>query len=49
MGTLLFPGNDADLDFPEATSLEELVQLYLAESEPVVRVEFTRFLESMTQ
>ena len=49
MGTLLFPGNDADLDFPEAASLEKLVQLYLAESEPMVRIKFARFLESMTQ
>ena len=49
MGTLLFPGNDADLDIPEAAFLEQLVQLNFTETKPVVRVKFTRFLESMTQ
>ena len=49
MRALLFPGNDADLDISKAAFLEELVQLHFTESEPVVRVKFTRFFESMAQ
>src|SRR5882724_2306886 len=49
MGTLLFPGNNADLDIPEAAFLEQLVQLHFAESEPVIRVKFTRLFEPVTQ
>ena len=49
MRALLFPGDNADLDIPEAAFLEELVQLDLAESEPVIRVKLTRLFESMTQ
>src|SRR5512133_1804540 len=49
MRALLFPRDNADLYLPEAAFLEELVQPHFAESEPVIRVKFTRLFESMTQ
>src|SRR5215813_13569513 len=49
MRALFFPGDDADLDIPEAAFFEESVQLHLTESEPVVGVKFTRLFKSMTQ
>src|SRR5262249_61509482 len=49
MRGLFFPRDDADLDVPETAFFEELVQLNFAESEPVIRVKFARFFESMAQ
>ena len=49
MRALLFARNDADLDVPEPAFFQELMQLYFAESEPVICIQFPGAFEAVTQ
>ena len=49
MRTLLLPRHDRDFQFAKAGLLEPLMQLHLAEAEPLVGVKLARFFEAMTE
>ena len=49
MRTLLRPRHDRDFQFAKAGLLEPLMQLHLAEAEPLVGVQFARTLEPVAE
>ena len=49
MRTLLLPRHDPDFQFAKAGLLEPLMQLHLAEAEPLVGVKLTRTLEAVAE
>jgi hypothetical protein len=47
MRALFLSRDDAHFDMPETAFFQKLVQLHLAESEPVICIEFTGLFEAV--
>ena len=49
MRALLFAGDDRHFDMAESGGFEPLMQLHLAEAQPVIGVELARLFKTMTE